>query len=243
MAFDKRGAETFSLSKPVFLANLSHELRTPLNHIIGYSEMIQEELEDDGLDGLVGDVSKIRKASSQLMKWVEEIIDLSKIESGRSELEHQSFSVTDLVEEVTEKIRSEAEKPGNTLTVELPGSPGEMTGDRERADRVLFNILENACRATENGKIVLKVSREAVGEMDWLTFAVQDTGVGISPKILENLFKGSADDTLSSSGLGATAGHHSPIGSGDGWKPEWRKRVGGRFHFHLALACRHEIPS
>ena len=243
LAFDKRGAETFSLSKSVFLANLSHELRTPLNHIIGYSEMIQEELEDDGLDGLVGDVSKIRKASSQLMKWVEEIIDLSKIESGRSELEHQSFSVTDLVEEVTEKIRSEAEKPGNTLTVELPESPGEMTGDRERAGRVLFNILENACRATENGKIVLKVSRETVGEMDWLTFAVQDTGVGISPKILENLFKGSADDTLSSSGLGATAGHHSPIGSGDGWKPEWRKRVGGRFHFHLALACRHEIPS
>ena len=207
MALDKRGAETSSLSKSVFLANLSHELRTPLNHIIGYSEMIQEELEDDGLDGLVGDVSKIRKASSQLMKWVEEIIDLSKIESGRSELEHQSFSVTDLVEEVTEKIRSEAEKPGNTLTVELPGSPGEMTGDRERADRVLFNILENACRATENGKIVLKVSRETVGEMDWLTFAVQDTGVGISPKILENLFKGSADadETLSSSGFGAMA--------------------------------------
>ena len=130
LAFDKRGAETSSLSKSVFLANLSHELRTPLNHIIGYSEMIQEELEDDGLDGLVGDVSKIRKASSQLMKWVEEIIDLSKIESGRSELEHQSFSVTDLVEEVTEKIRSEAEKPGNTLTVELPGSLGEMNGDR-----------------------------------------------------------------------------------------------------------------
>ena len=111
LAFDKRGAETFSLSKSVFLANLSHELGTPLNHIIGYSEMIQEELEDDGLDGLVGDVSKIRnKASSQLMKWVEEIIDLSKIESGRSELKHQLFSVTDLVEEVTRKIRPEAEK-------------------------------------------------------------------------------------------------------------------------------------
>ena len=90
---------------------------------------------------------------------------------------------------------------------------------------------------------MLKVSRETVGEMDWLTFAVQDTGVGISPKILKNLFKGSADDTLSLSGLVATAGHHSPIGSGDGWKPEWRKRVGGRFHFHLALACQHEIPS
>jgi len=204
LALDKRGAEASSLSKSVFLANLSHELRTPLNHIIGFSEMIQEELEDKGLDDLVADISKIRKASTQLMKWVEEIIDLSKIESGRSELKHQLFSVTDLVEEVTRKIRPEAEKQGNTLTVELPGSPGEMNGDRERVARVLFNLLENA----ENGKIMLKVSRETVGETDWLTFAVQDTGAGISPKILENLFaKGSADadETLSSSGFGATA--------------------------------------
>ena len=86
LALDKRGAETSSLSKSVFLANLSHELRTPLNHIIGFSEMTQEELKDKGLDDLVADISKIRKASTQLMKWVEEIIDLSKIESGRSEL-------------------------------------------------------------------------------------------------------------------------------------------------------------
>ena len=91
--------------------------------------MIQKELEDDGLDGLVGDVSKIRKASSQLMKWVEEIIDLSKIESGRSDLAYQLFPITNLVEEVTKRLRPEA---GNTLTVELLGSLGEMNGDRER---------------------------------------------------------------------------------------------------------------
>jgi signal transduction histidine kinase len=201
LALDKRGAETSSLSKSVFLANLSHELRTPLNHIIGYSEMVQEELEDAGLDDLVADVGKIRNASSQLMKWVEEIIDLSKIESGRSDLAHQLFPITDLVEEVTKRLRPEA---GNTLTVELPGSLGEMNGDRERVARVLFNLLENA----ENGKTALKVSRKTVGEMDWLTFVVQDTGAGISPKVLENLFKGSADaadETLSSSGFGANA--------------------------------------
>ena len=175
LALDKRGAETSSLSKSVFLANLSHELRTPLNHIIGYSEMVQEELEDAGLDDLVADVGKIRNASSQLMKWVEEIIDLSKIESGRSDLAHQLFPITDLVEEVTKRLRPEA---GNTLTVELPGSLGEMNGDRERVARVLFNLLENA----ENGKTALKVSRKTVGEMDWLTFVVQDTGAGITAR-------------------------------------------------------------
>ena len=202
LALDKREAETSSLSKSVFLANLSHELRTPLNHIIGYSEMVQEELEDEGLKNLTADVSKIRKASSQLMKWVEEIIDLSKIESGHSDLEHSLFSVADMVKEVAEKVRSSTEKSGNTLMVELPGSPGEMNGDRGMVERVLFNLLDNV----ENGKIVLKVSRETVGEMDWLAFAVQDTGAGIDPKVLENLFKGytQADEALSS-GFGANA--------------------------------------
>ncbi len=191
LALDKRGAETSSLSKSVFLANLSHELRTPLNHIIGYSEMLQEELED--ADDSLADVGKIRTAASQLMKWVEEIIDLSKIESGRSDFAHQLFSVTDMVEEV----RFETEKQGNALIVELSGGVlGEMNGDRERVERVLFNLLENA------GK--LKVSLETVGETDWLTFVVQ--GTGISPKVLQNLFnKDCADEAGSSSGFGADA--------------------------------------
>lgn len=204
LALDKREAETSSLSKSVFLANLSHELRTPLNHIIGYSEMIQETLEDEGRVDLGADLCKIREASNRLMKWVEEIIDLSKIESGHSELKHRLFPLADLVNEVVEKIRPEAEKMGRVLTVTLPDSLGELKGDRERVERVLFNLLENA--VSENGEISLKASRETVGEMDWLTFVVQDTGAGIDPKILENLFKGytEASETLSS-GFGADA--------------------------------------
>lgn len=200
LALDKREAETSSLSKSVFLANLSHELRTPLNHIIGYCEMVQEELEDEGLDSLIADMGKIRNASDQLMKWVEEIIDLSKIESGRSELEHVLFSVADLVEEVLSKVRPDAEKAANTLTIDLPDSLGQLNGDRGRVERVLFNLMQTACHRTVNGKIWLKASRETVGETDWLTLMVQDTGKGISPKILENLFKGytEADETLSS---------------------------------------------
>ncbi len=204
LALAKREAETSSLSKSVFLANLSHELRTPLNHIIGYSEMVQEELEDEGLVDLGADLEKIREASNRLMKWVEEIIDLSKIESGHSELDHGLFPVADLVNEVIEKVRPEAEKSGNSLSVTLPDTLGDLKGDRERVERVLFNLLENA--VSENGKISLEARRETVGEMDWLNFVVQDTGEGIDPKILENLFKGytEAVETLSS-GFGADA--------------------------------------
>ena len=190
LALDKRGAETSSLSKSVFLANLSHELRTPLNHIIGYSEMIQEELEDEGPEALVADIEKIRKASNQLMEWVEEIIDLSKIESGRSELDHQLFSVADLVKEVMKKLGPEAEKAGNVITVDPGDSLGELKGDQERVERVVYNLLENACRATEKGKVGLKIRRETVGETDWLSFAIKDTGAGISPQVMESLFRG-----------------------------------------------------
>ncbi len=206
LALDKREAETASLSKSVFLANLSHELRTPLNHIIGYSEMIQEELEEEGLDNLVADIEKIRKSSHQLMKWIEEIIDLSKIESGRSQLEHKVFPIDELVSEVVAKVSVEAEKSGNNLSLSLPDLLGDLKGDRGRVERVLFNLLENACRATKNGRIALRVCRETVEEIDWLDFEVQDAGAGINPKILENLFKGytQADETLSS-GFGADA--------------------------------------
>jgi signal transduction histidine kinase len=208
MALEKRGAETSSLSKSVFLANLSHELRTPLNHIIGYSEMIQEELEDEGLDHLVADIMKIRKSSGKLMKWVEEIIDLSKIESGRAELDHQLFSVADLVNELAENVKPKIESSGNALSIDLSDSSGEITGDRDRMERVLLNLLEVSCHSTENGEIKFGVSRQAVGETDWLAFVVQDNGAGINPKVLENLFsKGydHTDETLSSSGFGAEA--------------------------------------
>ncbi len=206
LALDKREAETSSLSKSVFLANLSHELRTPLNHIIGYSEMVQEELEDEGLDHLVTDLNKIRLASGQLMKWVEEIIDLSKIETGHSELEYEVFPVAGLVEKVLEGVRQDVDRSGNTLTADLSEQLGDLNGDRGRVERVLLNLMENACRVTDSGKISLKGGRETVEETDWLTFVMQDTGTGINPKILENLFKGftEADETLSS-GYGADA--------------------------------------
>ena len=238
-ALDQREAETSSLSKSVFLANLSHELRTPLNHIIGYSEMIQEELEDEGLDNLVTDAGKIRKASSQLMKWVEEIIDLSKIESGRSELDYKIFPLIDLVNGVVDRIRPEAEQSGNSLALALSESLGELNGDRERVERVLFNLLENACHATKNGKVSFKGSREAVGETDWLTFSVQDNGAGIDPKILKSLFKGytHADENLSSE-FGADAlmlaiTHRLVLAMGGNLNGESELGVGSTFTLRL----------
>ncbi len=204
LTLDKREAITASLSKSVFLANLSHELRTPINHIMGYSEMLQEEMQDEGLEDFLPDIEKIRASSDSLMKWVEEIIDLSKIESGRSELEHEKFKVKDLLDELSQKVQEEMDKAENSFQIDE--GEGEIEGDRGRVFRVLLNLLINACQTTQKGEISLKVSRETVGDIGWISFEVKDTGVGISPKILENLFKGytHADENLSS-GFGGEA--------------------------------------
>lgn len=206
LALDKREAETSSLSKSVFLANLSHELRTPLNHIIGYSEMLQEEMQDEGLEDFLPDIEKIQSSSRNLMKWVEEIIDLSKIESGRTELQHQEFSVADLLEEILQKVRGDMNLAENEFTIDCPEETGNINGDRERIYRALFDLVNNACHTTQKGKVSLRVSCEEVEDIGWISFEVKDTGAGINPKILENLFKGytHADENLSS-GFGGEA--------------------------------------
>lgn len=201
---EKREAEISSASKSVFLANLSHELRTPLNHIIGYSEMLEEEMQDEGLEKFLPDIEKIRTASCNLMKWVEEIIDLSKIESGRSELQHQVFSVAELMQELSLKVQEDMNRAENEL--QINADAGELNGDRGRILRVLSNLLGNACHSTSKGKVTLSVTREKVDEIEWVSFVVKDTGAGINPKILVNLFKTytHADETLSS-GFGGEA--------------------------------------
>lgn len=241
LTLDKREAETSSLSKSVFLANLSHELRTPLNHIIGYSEMLQEEMQDEGLEDFLPDVEKIRTSSCSLMKWVEEIIDLSKIESGRSELIHQKIFVAELILELSQQIQDSMKQADNGFQINCPENIGEIQGDRERIFRVLFNLLANACNKTKNGKISLNVSCEEVESVGWISFEVKDTGAGINPKILENLFKGytHADENLSS-GFGGEAlmlaiCHRLSLVMGGNIYAESELGVGSKFTLRLPM--------
>ncbi len=241
LALDKREAETSSLSKSVFLANLSHELRTPINHIIGYSEMLQEEMQDEGLEDFLLDIEKIRASSRSLMKWVEEIIDLSKIESGRSELQHQEFLVEDLVKDLTQKTQEDLNQTGNELHTHCPDGMGGINGDKERISRALFNLIVNACHTTKQGEIHLNVSSEQVDGIGWISFEVRDTGAGINPKILENLFKSytQADENLSS-GFGGEAlmlaiCHRLSLVMGGNILAESELGVGSKFTLRLPM--------
>ena len=196
-----REAQTASNSKSVFLANMNHELRTPLNAIINYSEMLQEDAEDEGVEDFIPDLEKIRSAGKNLLSWVDEILDLSKIESGRAELKLESFDIVHLVMVVETAVKKTIEESGNQLKVSLPDGLGEMQADKERTLRVLINLLENANRSTTNGTISIQVQRETVEGMGWVSFTVEDDGAGIDPKILEALFKDyvNSDASVSSS--------------------------------------------
>ena len=200
----KREAELGSQSKSVFLANLSHELRTPLNAIIGYSEMLQEELLDLGQKELLPDLQKITLAGKCLMEWVDEILDLSKVESGRSELKFQSFEILSLMREVEAEVVPAVQSAGSSLEVHCGSDIGSMNADPSRIQRVLISLLRNA--ATQKCPIVFEARRESVDGVDWICFEVADSGPGISPEVLRNLFKDhSQADAETSSAYGGTA--------------------------------------
>jgi signal transduction histidine kinase len=175
-----------SRHKSQFLASMSHELRTPLNAIIGYSEMVQEELQDLGQDDLVPDLGRINAAGKHLLGLINDILDLSKIEAGKMDLFLEDFSVPELVRDVAAIVQPLVEKNANILVMSCPDDLGPMHADLTKVRQALFNLLSNASKFTDHGTITLAVKREAE---DWLTFAVSDTGIGMTEEQLSRLFE------------------------------------------------------
>jgi hypothetical protein len=182
-------SEDASRAKSAFLANMSHELRTPLNAIIGYSEMLQEELSDRGLGELLGDLGKIHSSGKHLLRLINDILDVSKIEAGKMELITEVLGVEDLVSDVTSTVRPLAEEGGNTLEVRCEGGLGTMRADATRMRQVLPNLLSNATKFTKDGRVTLDVDRAAINGAPWIRFRVKDTGIGMTPEQLGKLFK------------------------------------------------------
>jgi signal transduction histidine kinase/DNA-binding response OmpR family regulator len=181
----RRNAEVANRSKSAFLANMSHELRTPLNAIIGYSELLEEDATDMGEQAFVTDLQKIKGAAKHLLSLINDVLDLSKIEAGKMELFVETFSVPAMVRDVVATIQPLVQKNGNILEVDCDPNLGEMRADLTKLRQSLFNLLSNASKFTERGKISLTVER-ANGRM---LFRVRDTGIGISPEQIGRLFQ------------------------------------------------------
>jgi signal transduction histidine kinase/DNA-binding response OmpR family regulator len=201
-------------AKSQFLASMSHEFRTPLNAIIGYSEMLQEEATDLGLPDFVPDLDKIYTAGKHLLALINDVLDLSKIEAGRMELYLETFDVTRMIRDVVSTITPLVEKNANILTVHCHDAFGTMRADLTKVRQVLFNLLSNASKFTERGTVTLTVSREHRDGKEWITFRVSDTGVGLTPEQLGQLFQNFTQAEVSTTrkyggtGLGLAISRH-----------------------------------
>jgi signal transduction histidine kinase len=178
-----------SRAKSQFLANMSHELRTPLNHISGYSEMLREEAEEHGWRELVPDLQKIHTASHNLLSIISDILDISTIETGKTEIHLEMFDVARLVRELLTSIGPMVEKSGITLHTQCAEEIGTMVSDGTKVRQCLFNLLSNACKFTERGTVCLTVARERENGRDWLRFSVSDTGIGMTREQMDGLFQ------------------------------------------------------
>ncbi len=181
----RRDAESANRSKSQFLANMSHELRTPLNAIIGYSEMLLEDAEEEGDDALGTDLRKISSAGKHLLALINNILDLSKIEAGKTELYLETFEVEQLIGEVEATVAPLLEKNGNRLVVALEPELGTMRADVTKIRQILLNLLSNAAKFTQDGQITL--SARAEGEDAVLT--VSDSGIGMTAEQMARLFE------------------------------------------------------
>ncbi|MCH7573814.1 MAG: PAS domain S-box protein [Candidatus Marinimicrobia bacterium] len=190
-------AERADRAKSTFLANMSHELRTPLNAIIGYSEMLEEDAREQGLDDMASDLQKIHGSGKNLVALINDILDISKIEAGRMDLFLDNFEPVDLIHEVESTILPLAEKNGNTFSIYQITDLGNAHGDQTKVSQVLYNLLSNACKFTKDGQITLTAERVLLDGIYFFRFVVSDTGIGIRPEDLGKLFRSffQADET------------------------------------------------
>jgi PAS domain S-box-containing protein len=185
----KQEAESANRAKSQFLANMSHELRTPLNAIIGYSEMLQEDAIQLGQESMAKDLDKIRGAGRHLLKLINDVLDLSKVEAGKMDTYVEQFEVMPFVDEVANTVKPLVEQKGNALSVRCDPEIGPMRTDRTKLRQCLFNLLSNSAKFTDCGTISLVVTQYVEDDQDWIRFEVVDTGIGISKDQLGKVFE------------------------------------------------------
>jgi signal transduction histidine kinase/CheY-like chemotaxis protein len=183
-----RQLELASQHKSQFVASMSHELRTPLNAIIGLTEMMVTNAARFGTEKAAEPLKRVHRAGQHLLGLINQVLDLSKIEAGKLELNPESVSLAPLIDEVVGTARQLAQQNKNNLVVEAQEKLGVLTVDPMRLRQILLNLLSNACKFTSQGEVKLR-ARKVTDGRNWVEFAVADTGIGMTPEQQAKLFE------------------------------------------------------
>jgi signal transduction histidine kinase len=167
---------------------MSHELRTPLNAIIGLTDMMVSHAPRFGTEKAQEPLQRVHRAGTHLLGLINQVLDLSKIEAGKLDLNPQLVELAPLIEEVVGTARQLAEQNKNRLLLDAQGNLGALTVDPMRLRQILLNLLSNACKFTKAGEVKLKASKVGNG-MSFVEFAVSDTGIGMTPEQQAKLFE------------------------------------------------------
>jgi signal transduction histidine kinase/DNA-binding response OmpR family regulator/PAS domain-containing protein len=184
----KEKANAANQTKSQFLANMSHELRTPLNAIIGLTEMLKEDAADDGLDDFEEPLDRVFNAGKHLLTLINDVLDLSKIEAGRVELFNETFELKQVLDDVVKTSSTLASKNENELVLEYNADIDFVTADQTRLKQVVLNLISNACKFTEKGKVTVSIDKINQEGGDLISIDVSDTGIGMSEEQMAKLF-------------------------------------------------------
>jgi signal transduction histidine kinase len=190
----KEQADAANRAKSAFLANMSHELRTPMNAVIGYGEMLIEEMEENEAadldrEELIEDSRKILAAGRHLLALINDILDLSKIEAGRMDLFLERFELQPLLDEVASTVMPLVEKNHNSLKLDFGEEMGFMRADLTKLRQSLFNLLSNAAKFSSNSIVTLRARRLKEEAGDRIMLSVVDGGIGIPEDKLDHIFE------------------------------------------------------
>jgi adenylate cyclase len=183
-----RQLQLASEHKSQFVAGMSHELRTPLNAIIGLTEMLVTNAEQFGTEKALEPLRRVNAAGTHLLGLINQVLDLSKIEAGKLELNPQTVQLKRLIDEVVGTARQLAEENKNRLVVECQEKLGVLTVDPMRLRQILLNLLSNACKFTKEGEVAVRARRVANGR-GWIELSVADTGIGMTVEQQAKLFE------------------------------------------------------